>query len=119
MNKLKILLWTARVWAAISLIFLIFMVGAHLIEVFFSSAEPEGFNSTNEMLSFLCFPISIMIGLGIAFKWHRMGGLIAAIGIICFHFFRPDLILDPMIDGLAFPGLLFLIYSFISAGKSN
>lgn len=118
-KSLKILFWIATIWSIISLAFLLFMVGAHLIEALFESNRPisEGFNSTAEMISFLFFPIGIMIGLGIALKWHRIGGLITIISIICFHFFRPDLILDPMIDGLAFPGILFLIYSFLRNDK--
>jgi len=106
---------------AISLVFLLFMVGAHLIDALFVSKEPigEGFNSTTEMISFLFFPISIMVGLGIAFKWYRIGGLITTVGIICFHFFRPNLLFNPMIDGLAFPGLLFLIYSFLNNSQTN
>jgi len=121
MKHIKILLWTARIWGAISLVFLLFMVGAHFIEALFVSKEPigEGFNSTSEMISFLFFPISIMVGLGIAFKWYRIGGLITTIGIICFHFFRPDLLFNPMIDGLAFPGLLFLMYSFLNNSRAD
>ncbi|PCI35458.1 MAG: hypothetical protein COB60_02845 [Flavobacteriaceae bacterium] len=97
------------------------MVGAHLIDALFVSKESigEGFNSTTEMISFLFFPISIMVGLGIALKWYRIGGFITTIGIICFHFFRPDLLFNTMIDGLAFPGLLFLIYSFLNNRQAN
>ena len=115
-KPLKILIWTARIWGGISFIFLLFMVSTHLYEALFISEEQfgEGFNSNAEMLVFFTFPISTLVGLGIAFKWHRIGGLITTIGIICFHFYRPDLIFDPMIDGLAFPGLLFLIYSFLN-----
>jgi len=120
-KPLKMLLWIARIWGAISLMFLLFMVGAHLVDALFVSKEPigEGFNSTTEMISFLFFPISSMLGLGIAFKWHRIGGLITTIGIIGFHFFRPDLLFNPMIDGLAFPGLLFLMYSFLNNSKAD
>jgi hypothetical protein len=118
---LKILLWTAKIWGGIGFLFLLFMVGAHLIDAVFVSKSPigEGFDSTADMLSFVFFPISIMVGLGIALKWYRIGGLITTIGIICFHFIRPDLIFNPMIDGLALPGLLFLIYSFINNSQTN
>ena len=114
-KSLEVLHWAARIWGLIGIVFLGFMVGAHLIEALFISKEPisKGFNSTTDLISFLCFPISTLVGLVIAFKWMRFGGLITTIGIIAFHFIRPDLILDPMIDGLAFPGLLFLIYSFL------
>ena len=107
----RIILIIARIWGSISLAFLLFMVGAHLIGALFGSEESgSGFQSTNEMLSFIFFPVSIMIGLALTWKWEGLGGLITIAGIICFHILRPDLIFDPMIDGLAFPGFLFIFY---------
>lgn len=120
-KSLKILLWTARIWGMISLVFLLFMVGAHLIEALIvpNEVSDEGFKSTREVVTFLAFPITTIIGLGIALKWYRWGGLIATIGIVCFHFLRPDLLFNPMIDGLAFPGLLFLVYSVFEEGQQK
>lgn len=87
------------------------MVGAHLIGALFGSEERgSGFQSTTEVFGFIFFPVSIMIGLALAWKWEGLGGIITTIGIISFHILRPDLIFDPMIDGLAFPGLLFILY---------
>ena len=71
-------------------------------------------NSIQEIVSFLFFPISTIIGLSLAWKWEGLGGLITILGIIGFHIVRPDLILDPIIDGLAAPGLLFIIYWLIT-----
>ena len=109
-NKLtRTLLLTARILGSISLLFLVFMVGAHLVAAIMGEeARGNGFQSTAEVLSFICFPVSIMIGLALAWKWEGLGGIITVLGIICFHIIRPDLIFDPMIDGLAFPGFLFL-----------
>jgi hypothetical protein len=107
----RILLLIARIWGALSLAFLLFMVGAHLIGALFGSGESgNGFQSTTEMLSFIFFPVSIMIGLALTWKWEGLGGIVTIVGIICFHILRPDLIFDPMIDGLAFPGFLFVLY---------
>ena len=107
----RIVLFIARFWGSISLAFLLFMVGAHLIGAFTGSEENgSGFQSTSEVFSFMFFPVSIMIGLALSLKWEGLGGLITIAGIICFHVLRPDLIFDPMIDGLAFPGFLFMIY---------
>ena len=72
----SISLWVARIWGSISLLFLVFMVGAHIIGALTGSQDGEGFSSTSEMVSFFFFPISIMIGLGIAWKWEGIGGLI-------------------------------------------
>ena len=114
----RVVLLLARFWGSISLAFLLFMVGAHLIGALSGSGESgAGFQSTNEMLSFIFFPVSIMVGLALAWKWEGLGGIIAIVGIICFHVLRPDLIFNPMIDGLAFPGLLFILY-WVLARKS-
>jgi len=109
-----IIRWIARIWGGTSLLFLIFMVGAHLIGAISGTSDGTGFSSTSEMISFLFFPISIMIGLGLAWKWDGLGGLITILGIVGFHIIRPDLILDPMIDGLAAPGIFFIIYWLIT-----
>lgn len=115
----RILLIIARFWGSLSLLFLLFMVGAHLIEAISGGADGNGFQSATEVLSFICFPVSVMIGLGLAWKWEGLGGIITVAGIICFHITRPDLIFDPMIDGLAFPGFLFLLYWFLVRNKGT
>ena len=110
-----IILWIARIWGSLSLAFLLFMVGASVIGTYTGGGNPDGgFKSTSEMVSFLFFPLSVILGLGIAWKWEGLGGLITIGGIIGFHIIRPDLIFDFWIDGLAIPGLLFLIYWFLS-----
>jgi hypothetical protein len=107
----KIIRWIARIWGSISLAFLVFMVGAHLIATITGKGEPIGkFNSISEIASFFFFPLCTLIGLAIAWKWEGLGGLITIGGIICFHMIRPDLLFDLMINGLAAPGLLYLLY---------
>ena len=101
-----IIRWIARIWGSISLIFMIFFVGAHIYGSITGKGEALGHLS----ISFLFFPINTLIGLAIAWKWEGLGGLISIGGIIGFHIIRPDLLFDKMIDGLAAPGLLFLIY---------
>ena len=116
----RLVLFIARFWGSISLAFLLFMVGAHLIGSFSGSGENgSGFQSTTEVFSFIFFPVSIMIGLALALKWEGLGGLITIVGIICFHVLRPDLIFDPMIDGLAFPGFLFMIYWVLARNSGD
>jgi len=109
-----IIRWIARIWGGLCLFFLIFMVGAHVIGAISGTSDGAGFSSTQELISFLFFPISIMIGLGLAWKWDGLGGLITILGIVGFHIVRPDLIFDPMIDGLAAPGIFFIIYWFMT-----
>ena len=119
MNYSKTLLWIARIWSAISLVFLIFMVGAHLVEALTNDNDGSGWNSTSEMISFYMFPILGTVGLAISWKWEGVGGIITILAMIVFHIIRPDLLFDLMIDGLMFPGILFLAYWFINRSSES
>ena len=119
MKNKKVLLWTARIWSAITLVFMIFMVGAHIVESISGESGDTGFDSTKELISFYMFPILSTVGLAIAWKWEGLGGLITILAMIVFHIIRPDLLFNPMIDGLMFPSILFLIYWFISRKQKN
>jgi len=113
--------WTARIFGGINLLFLLFMFGANIMTAISSPSEVRGnnFNSTTEMITFLFFPVSTIVGLFIAMKWDGLGGFIIIGGIVSFHFMRPDLLLDPMIDGLAAPGLLFFTSWLLSLGGNR
>ena len=116
----SIILLTARIWGSISLAFLVFMVGAHVIGSLTGGEDGLGFTSTSEIFQFLLFfPAGTIIGLSIALKWPGLGGLITVGGMIGFHIIRPDLIFNPMIDGLMAPGLLYLIYWYLSRGQKE
>jgi len=115
-----IILWIARIWGSISLAFMLFFVGAHLIGTLTAAGEPmRKFGSVPEMISFAFFPVFTIIGLGLAFKWEGFGGLVSTAGIIGFHILRPELLFNLMIDGLAFPGLLYILYWFLSLRLIN
>jgi len=103
----------ARIWSALFLFFLVFMVGGHLIGALIDQEElgGDGFKSVSEMLQFVfCFPVATMIGLALAWKWEGLGGLITAGGIFCLFVLRPDLISNPFMVGMGICGLLFLTY---------
>lgn len=105
----------ARIWVTISLAFLVFFVGAHLIDSLSGDGDPLGnFKSESEMISFAFFPLSLIIGLAIAWKWEGLGGFITIDEIIGFHIMRPDLLFNVMIDGLAAPGLFYIVYWFLT-----
>ncbi len=110
-----IISWIARIWGTLSLVFMLFFVGAHLISSITGKGEALGHPS----ISFVFFPVSIIIGLIVAFKWEGLGGLITIAGIIGFHLLRPDLFLSPMIDGLAAPGIFYIFYWVLSKDFSN
>lgn len=112
-----IIRWIARIWGSISILFLAFMVGAHVIEAISNKSLFSGFDSTQELISFFFFPISTLIGLSMAWKWDGLGGLITTLGILGFYVIRPDLIFAPIFNGLAAPGIFFIIYWYMT--KNN
>jgi hypothetical protein len=121
MNNLKnkillitILRWIARIWSIASIAFLSFMLIASIVG---AGEENGGFASSREVVQFLFFPLGILIGMIIAWKWEGLGGIITTGSIIVFHVFRPDLIFEGMFDVLAVPGLLFLACWLLSRGQ--
>jgi hypothetical protein len=109
----------ARIWSSLFLLFLLFMVGAHVIDALFGpeGTGDGGFRSTGEMLTFyLCFPVGTMIGLAIAWKWEGLGGLITVGGFIGLFIMRPNLISNPYMVGMGICGLLFLVYWVLTRG---
>jgi hypothetical protein len=110
----------ARIWGTISLVFLVYFFGAHLIDSLSGGGDPLGnFKSDSEMISFAFFPLSLIIGLAIAWKWEGLGGFITIGGIIGFQIMRPDLLFNLMIDGLAIPGLFYIVYWFLTRKLKN
>ena len=106
MQPLKRFLWLARIVGLMSLGFLLFMLGAHLIE----GGDGSSFASTAELLSFIFFPIGLVVGLALCFWRPIAGGLFVIIDMLAFFIIRPDLILDPIFAFLAMPGVAFLLY---------
>lgn len=109
----------ARIWGSLFLVFLLFMVGSHLIGALFypEGDSSKGFQSVSEtLLFFFCFPVGTMVGLALAWKWEGLGGLITVSGIIGLFIMRPDLISDPYMVGMGICGLLFLLYWALTRG---
>lgn len=107
-RTLKIILWSARVLATLALAVLLFMLFGDLFSM---DALAKSMTSLPEILTFVCFPISIIIGLLLAYKWKGLGGSISVIGMIGLHILRNDLITSVAINAFAIPGLLYVIYS--------
>ncbi len=101
-----IIRWVARVSGTLVAVALVFSISAHLINDGTVSSDPL---ILTDVLQIIFYHICLPIGFLIALKWELLGGLIAVGGLIGFHIIRPDLILDPMMDGLAAPSFLYLI----------
>ena len=111
---IKIILWIARIWSALILAFVLFFLIAH---IFGDDESGEGFRSVSEIVQFIGFPISTVLGLAIAFKYEIVGGLISVLGLIILFILRPDLIISPIII-MIIPGLLFIAYWYLSRDET-
>ncbi|NQV53214.1 MAG: hypothetical protein HQ500_08515 [Flavobacteriales bacterium] len=108
LNKaITIIRWAARICSALILIFLLFFLIAHL---FGEEESGEGFRNTQELATFLFFPISTVIGLSLGLKWEGLGGMITLLGMIGLLTLRPDLLYSVLILIPAIPGLLYVLY---------
>lgn len=105
-TTMKIIRLLARTGSLLCLGFLLFMLGGHL----FGSGESMEMRNPGELLAFLLFPLSTILGLTIAWKWEGIGGMITITSIAGLFILRPDLLSSLLIFLLALPGILFLIY---------
>lgn len=104
----------ARIWGTgVSFILIVSLIMQIIGALVGSGEYNEGgleLNSARGILTFLCFPVGIIVGLAIAWKWEGLGGLITAGAIICLSLFRPDLFRELWIIGMGVIGLMFITY---------
>lgn len=111
-KKVKLIRWIARIWGTIILVFILtFFLG------YAFGDEGLGFDkiSNHEKITFIFFPIATIVGLLIAYKNEKIGGLIATLGMIVFFIMQPEVLTKPFVFlGILPPGILYLIYWFLS-----
>ncbi|MEM7372764.1 MAG: hypothetical protein AAF587_29355 [Bacteroidota bacterium] len=98
--------WTARILGGLMILFGGFFLFGHL---FGAEDGLSGFHSSTDILSFLCFPISTLIGLTLAWKWEAVGALITLGGMLGLILLRPDLFAQLYLFAPVIPALLFLL----------
>ena len=110
-----VLRWLARIWgSAIAAIVLFFLVMDLL-----SGGTAESL-STKEVLTFICFPLSPIIGFILAWKWEFRGGLLVLLGMIGLSFLRPDLLTGfPLIAAIIIPALILTWLGWTSRSKNQ
>ena len=116
-KKVKIIRWIARIWGSLILAFVLFFILGHLF-----GDEGLGLEnlSNRDIITFICFPVSSVIGLSIALKNEKIGGFITTLGIIGLLIVRSDLITNPyIIIGIVPPGILYLVYWLLSKKLSR
>ncbi len=104
-----ILLWTARILAGMVLLFVLHMIGGHILS---DNPNEFSFNSWKEVGIFLFFPTGTSLGLLLAFKREGLGGAIALSCLIGLAVLNPESFSGstPFFILLSIPPLLFLVY---------
>ena len=117
-NRKKIVLtirWLARIASIVSIGLLAAFV--------FGPNEPLQFQSPGEWIGFLFFPIGIVIGMLVAWRWEILGGLTATIcllGFYVWHFVQTDKFPSgPYFLLFALPGLILLLVGLASSRQNR
>ena len=107
----------ARIWGSLILVLVLFFIVAY---TFGNDESGEGFRNTEEVVTFIFFPVSSVLGLIIAYKWEGPGGLITILGIIGLFIMRFDLISNAyFIAGIVPPGILYLVYWYLTKKQAH
>lgn len=107
-NKTKtVTLWTARITGTLILLFILFFLLAH---IFGDDESGEGFRSTFEVITFVFFPITPVLGLILAYKWEGLGGMVTTLGMLGLFVMRPELMRAFYVAIPLVPGILYIIY---------
>lgn len=100
-TTVKVIFWAARILGGFSIAILMYSMFGDINQ----------FNGTKDILSFICFPMLVILGLLLAYRSEGLGGLLSIIGMIGLHVLRNDLAGVVEINLFAIPGILYLIYS--------
>jgi len=105
MENTKIILSIARICGFISMLFLSFMLIAHIF-----GDENMNFTNRKEVFTFIFFPLGIIFGLFVSYRSAFTGGTICLISILMSCYMIPELIKSFYYLFSVMPGILFLIY---------
>ena len=106
----SVILWTARVIDSVLLVFVLIFLMAH---IFGKDESGEGFSNSGEIIQFICFPVGLVAGLLIAWRWEGVGGLVSTLSMTTLFVMRSELVGNPYMIIMIIPGLLFLLYWFL------
>ena len=105
MKIATVIRWIARIWGTAILAFVSIMLGGSLVD------EGLGLEGLRNVVNFLAFPISPVLGFGIALWREGLGGAIVVLGVVVQFVLQPE-----SMSGLWFwlgvlpPAILYLIY---------
>ena len=96
--------WIARILSIVSM----FVIGLFLL----GGNESNQFNNVNELVGFSMFPIGILTGMIVGWKWELAGGLISTLSLAAFYLWHlavsGDFPSGPWFIVFTAPGILFL-----------
>ena len=99
--------WIARIWSIASILLILVMFIGSLF-----SGDPAIF-SLRDIIGLFFFPIGILVGLVLAWRWEGVGGGITVASFFAFYltlwFFDGRFPRGPYFALTAAPGLLFLV----------
>lgn len=104
----KTTLWIARITGTIILLFFLYFLLVYVVGI---GQEQMSLSSAEDWLTFVAFPVWIIIGLGISLKEERIGGLITIAGNVLLLIIRPELIYRFYLLLPVLPGILYVLYS--------
>ncbi|MCJ7716311.1 MAG: hypothetical protein MUO54_07305 [Anaerolineales bacterium] len=107
----NIIRWIARVWAALMVVFMLFMFIAHIVQDGIGPALNFSIRDSLMMVSL----VTSVFGLALGWKWERLGGIFTLIGMVAFYLidysFSGSFPRGPVFLIIAFPGVLYLLSS--------
>lgn len=108
MNTARIVALAARILGTAMLAFLLLLFVGVLAG---DSSETDGLplRDTKELIAFLLFPASTIIGLSLAYRWPLLGGLIVVGSTILLVILRPDHVQITFLL-MVTPGLLYVAH---------
>ena len=110
-----LLKWAARLTAAASIALLLAFVAGHITD---TAPRP----TLSEGIGLLCFPVGVLVGLGMAFRFEKAGAVLALGSLAAFYVWHlvesGDLPRGPWFAIFASPALLFLLHGLLFGNSS-
>lgn len=114
LNWQIIVKWILRSANLFVLAFLLYFLIAHLIS---TEENGNGFQSKEEILFFLFFPLSTVVGLLLAWKHELWGGMLSFFSILFgILLFSPKSLDEMIFFWIALPGLMHIVHALFHKG---
>ena len=116
-NGLRLLRWIALISGSLVLAFVAFMLGADLIGAM-QEGRSWGHMDVSDTLQFLLFPIGLLVGLVLAYKWEMLGGAVTVMSMLTLCLLSTDLFRHAFYLW-ALPGMLYMIHAWLMSKTSR